>query len=140
MARRATITPEIITLIEAEVVKAHWPKVVARRLGVHTQTFNSWMKKGEEAHLNDDGDDPRDDLYLYRQLYERIEEAEAKAEMDLLNHCREQAALGKTSWNGFLTTLERRFSDRWRRRDPLMGDTQESWETQVRKFMLQSRQ
>lgn len=135
MARRATITPEIITLIEAEVKKAHWPKVVARKLGVHGNTFTSWMKKGEDAHINDEGSKPSDPLFLYRQLYERIEEAEAEAEMTLLNNCREQAALGKTSWNGFLTTLERRFSDRWRRRDPLMGDTTDSWEAQVKRFM-----
>ena len=127
---------ELVGAIEAEVKKGHWPKVVAKRLGVHGATFASWMKHGEKAHVDDTGQTFKEDDYLYRQLYERIEEAEAFAEMDMLDQARTQAINGRTSWNGFLTALERRFPDRWRRRDPAFGDAGSSYEAAVRSFVL----
>lgn len=139
VSRRAELTPEIISHVETEVRRAHFPVVVARKLGIHKKTWEGWMKEGEQAHLSDTDGDPGDAHYLERTLFERIEEAEAYAEMELLNMAREQAQLGKTSWNGFLTTLERRFSDRWRKREPSAGDINESWEAQVRKHLLAQR-
>lgn len=139
MSRRAELTPEIISHVEAQVRRAHFPHVVARLLGVHKKTWESWMKEGEQAHLDDTDSEPDEPHYLERTLFERIEEAEAYAEIELLNMAREQAELGKTSWNGFLTTLERRFSDRWRKREAGAGDLNESWEAQVRKHLLAQR-
>ena len=130
---------ELIATIEVQVQRAHFPEVVARKLGVHKKLWNEWMKLGEQAHIDGEGEEPEDEYFLYRQLFERIEEAEAYAEMELLNMAREQAELGKTSWNGFLTTLERRFSDRWRKRDAAAGDIAESWDAQVRKHLMAQR-
>lgn len=136
MSRRAELTSELISTIETQVQRAHFPEVVARKLGVHKRLWNAWMKAGEQAHLDDTDTEPGNAHFMERQLFERIEEAEAYAEMDLLNMAREQAELGKTSWNGFLTTLERRFSDRWRKRDATAGDLTETWDAQVRKHLL----
>lgn len=136
MSRRAELTPEIISTIEHSTRQAHWPKIVARKLGVHGAMFDGWMKRGEKAHLEDQGQQPEDPEFLYRQLYERVEEAEADAEIILLNNALKMAEQGKTSWNGFLTTMERRFSDRWRKRDALAGDLQESYEAQVKKAFM----
>lgn len=136
MSRRAELTPEILAIIEREVRRAHFPQVVARQLGVHKKLWDSWMKIGEQAHVNDTDGEPDEPGFIYRELFERIEEAEAYAEIDLLNKAREQAELGKSTWNGFLTTLERRFSDRWRKRDATIGDLNESWESQVKKAIL----
>jgi hypothetical protein len=139
MSRRAELTAELLASIETQVQRAHFPEVVARKLGVHKKLWNEWMKIGEKCHLDDTDGEPDDPNWIYRQLFERIEEAEAYAEMELLNMAREQAELGKTSWNGFLTTLERRFSDRWRKRDATAGDISETWDAQVRKHLLAQR-
>jgi len=139
MSHRAELTSELISTIEAETRRAHFPEVVARKLGVHRKLWQQWMKEGEQAHVDDTDSGPRDEFFMQRQLFERIEEAEAYAEMELLNMAREQAEMGKTSWNGFLTTLERRFGDRWRKRDAASGDLNESWEAQVRKHLLAQR-
>ncbi len=138
MARRAEISIELIGAIEAEVKKGHWPDRVAKRLGVHGKTYSTWMKKGEQAFVEDTDTEIRDDGYLYRQLYERVEEAEAFAEMDLLDKARTQAELGKTTWNGYLTTLERRFPDRWRRREPGFGDLSDTFEGRMKAFLAAS--
>ncbi len=57
--------------------------------------------------------------------------------LDLRGDPRIDAELGKAAWSGFLTTLERRFSDRWRKRDQALGDLGETWEAQVKKALLQ---
>jgi len=137
MSRRAELTAEMISTIELSTKKGHWPKRVARRLGVHSNTFDAWMKRGEQAHLDDTATSDSDPDFLCRQLYEKIEEAEAEAEIYMLNQAVMLAELGKTSWNGFVTIMERRFSDRWRKRDALAGDIAESWEAQVKKDLLQ---
>jgi hypothetical protein len=140
MSRRAELTPEILTVIEREVKRAHFPHVVAQRLGVHRKLWESWMKLGEDAHLRDSDGEPEDKNFIYRELFERINEAEAFAEMELLNMARDQAEQGKAAWSGFLTTLERRFSDRWRKRDAAAGDLSETWEAQVKKALLQTQE
>ncbi len=138
MSRRAELTPELLSIVEREVKNAHFPHVVAQKLGVHRKLWAAWMKIGENAHIKDTDGEPGDANFIYRELFERIQEAEAAAEMDLLNMAREQALLGKAAWSGFLTTLERRFSDRWRKRDASVGDLTESWEAQVKKALLQA--
>ncbi len=127
----------MLAVVEREVKRAHFPHVVAQRLGVHRKLWDTWMKIGEQAHLSDTHGEPADENFIYRELFERINEAEAWAEMDLLNKARDMAEQGKASWSGFLTTLERRFSDRWRKRDQALGDLGETWEAQVKKALLQ---
>lgn len=126
---------ELIDGIEAQVKRAHWPKVVARRMGIQPKTFDAWMARGAAASKADVGFKPDDPEFAYRQLFERIEEAEAIAEMHLLDMAQEQAALGKTSWNGFLQTLERRFGDRWGRRDPGLGYATDGLEGAIKRHL-----
>ena len=135
MARRAEISVELIAAIEAETRKAHWPDRVAKKLGVHGKTYSAWMKRGEQAFIDDTDADIHDEGYLYRLLYEKVEEAEAFAEMDLLEKAQTQAATKSTTWNGYLTTLERRFPDRWRRREPGFGDLADTFEGRIKAYM-----
>lgn len=131
MARRAELTIEIITILEAAVLEAHWPQIAARKLGIHRKTYNAWMKVGEDAHLAGEGQSPKDGhVFLCRTLYEKIEEAEAKAEMNLLEEVKTLAATGKTSWNAPAQILERRFPDRWKRRDASTGAFDQTWDQQ----------
>ena len=138
MSKRAELTLEIIGALEVEVKQGHWPNVVARRIGIHGNTMNAWMKRGETAYLEDTGQTPTEPEFLYRYLYESIEEAEAVAEMEMLAAAMEQAKMGRAgAGTTILTTMERRFSDRWRKRDALAGDVSESWEANVKRFIQQ---
>lgn len=133
MARRVELTPELVSQITTEVARAHYPAVVARRLGVTKQTFEGWMERGEKAHQEDWGLGPDDSEFLPRCLFEGIEEAEAQAEIDLVNQAHQLAGAGRSSWQGMMTIAERRFSDRWRKRDVLAADVGESLESRLRK-------
>ncbi len=50
---------------------------------------------------------------------------------------KEHADIGKTSWNGYLNFLERRFPDRWRKREAALGAVEETWEQQAKKWLQQ---
>jgi transposase-like protein len=136
MAKRVEISTEFITALVSEVEKAHNPGVVARKMGVHPSTYKSWMKRGEKCHLDDTGQKPSEgEPYLYRFLYEKIEEAESFAEMDLLNKARTAADQGRTTARQYLDVLERRFPDRWRRREPVTGETAASFDAIARAIL-----
>lgn len=140
MARRQDLTLEIVEAVEEQVTLGHWPHVVAKKLGIHKTIWQNWMDQGEKHHLADTANSPHDGAdYLYRQLYERIGEAEAAAELDALRMLKLCAEAGKTSWNGYLNFLERRFPDRWRKREAAMGAVDESWEAVAKKFQEQQR-
>jgi hypothetical protein len=53
----------------------------------------------------------------------------------MLEQARTQASNGRTTWNGYLTTLERRFPDRWRRRDPAYGELADTFEGRIKAYM-----
>ena len=138
MARRQVLTLSVIEAVEKEVLLGHWPHVVAKKLGIHKTIWTNWMDAGEKHHLADTANSPKDgDDYLYRQLYERIEEAEASAELDALRMLKQCAEAGKTSWNGYLNFLERRFPDRWRKREAALGAMDETWDSIAKKCQEQ---
>ena len=125
MARRQQLTEEIIERLEEETLLGAWPHVIAKRLGIHKSTYQNWMAAGEKHHLADTAEKPTDGAgYLERQLYERIEEAEAQAEIDMLNALKVHADSGKSTWNGYMAMLERRFPERWRKKDAISGSGQ----------------
>src|SRR5690348_1272042 len=80
------------------------------------------MDAGEKHHLADTATSVHDGVeFLYRVLYESVQEAEAQAEVNLVHALHVHAEAGKTTWNAFMNMLERRFPDRWRKKDAIMG-------------------
>lgn len=128
MARRQELSIELVTQLADAAREGHVPHVAARKVGVHKTVFSGWMEAGEQAHLEDAAQRVSDDpvLYLRRQLYERVTEAEAECEMTWVTELKKKADIGKTTWQGYMTLLERRFGDRWRKRDPGTGTADES--------------
>ena len=73
--------------------------------GVNYNTFRAWMKRGEEEPYG-----------IYRDFYNAVKKAEAEAEEKLIKILND-AAPG--DWRAALAMLERRWPERWAKREKL---------------------
>ena len=90
-----TITETFCELIEA----GNYIATCLRIVKITRHTYNRWMRLGAE------GVDP------YRTFYDRILEAEAVCEANLVE---QWTKAGKTDWRAIQNLLSRRFPERWR--------------------------
>lgn len=109
MARPTTLTPEIATGIVTLIEHAVHPAVAAGAYGVATSTYYQWIARGE-------GTDPlRPSEPIYTEFAEMVRDAEYKAESTLVS-----LAISKVKTTAdAVQLLERRFSDRWKRREEM---------------------
>jgi hypothetical protein len=94
----AELREEICRLIRA----GNFPAIAARSAGIAESTFYRWMERGRSEAKGP-----------YLKFYEAIKEAEAGGEVHLVAVLRKHAT---DDWRAALALLERRHSDRWRRR------------------------
>lgn len=78
-------------------------KTAANLAGVSQKTFSEWLSRGEN-----DPDGP------FGQWALNVRQAQAKFEQAMLEKVIEHSE-AKGNWIGFMTILERRFSEHWRR-------------------------
>ncbi len=109
MARPTKLTPEIQERIVAAIRAGNYPEPSACSAGVSPATYYRWMKRGEEAKTG-----------IYREFYEAVKRAEASAEVHAVAVIRKEIAAG--DWRAAANFLERRFGDRWRRRESIEHD------------------
>jgi hypothetical protein len=86
------------------IASGSYAEVAARANGVGTTTFYRWMQRGEEEETG-----------KYREFREAVKEAEAKSEVLTVGRI-QQAAAGGT-WTAAAWYLERKYPDRWGRKD-----------------------
>ena len=87
-----------------EAVRAgNYIVVSARCAGIHYDTLREWVKRGE-----------REKTGAYHEFSEALKKAESDSEMHAVSMV-QLAILG--NWQAAMTYLERRYPDRWRRRD-----------------------
>ena len=85
-----------------------------RAVGISRETFYTWLENGEGREVvTADGTVIVYDKPLYREFREKAQEAIALAEVALVH----QAKKGLDGWQAQMTMLERRFPERWARRD-----------------------
>jgi transposase len=105
------LTPEI----EAKVVEAlragNWARIAAQYAGISQRTFHNWMEWGEA------GREP------YVRFLESVRQAESATEIRAVAII--QSAMPK-DWKAAMSFLERRFSDRWGRRERITHEGGES--------------
>jgi hypothetical protein len=107
MASKTKLTPTLQEKICNLLRHGNYVETAARCAGIHRDTFYTWMKKGEE------GVEP------YAAFNEAVHEALALGEaLDLAKI--EKAAT--TNWTAAAWRLERRFPERWGRRDRVKVD------------------
>jgi hypothetical protein len=101
--RPTKLTKDLTNKICRAIRAGNYPAVAARSCGVAESTFYRWMEEGRSAKKG-----------LHRDFYEEVKGAEAEAEV------RAVAVIAKAmsgEWRPAFGLLERRFAERWRRRE-----------------------
>jgi len=106
----AQTTERILTAVRAGCTF----EVAAQSAGVGATTFYTWKARGQ-----------REERGPYRELWEALKRAEAESELTLLAIVRKAA---QTQWQAAMTILERRFPERWGRRDRLNVELRQEYE------------
>ena len=103
MARPTKLTPERHTAIVQAILAGNYAETAARYAGVATTTFYNWMNRGKDGKSG-----------LYVEFVDAVENAKAQAEIRDVALI-ERAA--KVTWQAAAWMLERKFPDRWGRRE-----------------------
>lgn len=101
---RAKLTPELIQSMAAAISEGNYVETVIRAHGIGRSSYYEWRRRGATATSG-----------LHRQLYEATEAAQAKAEQHYVGVIKDAANSG--TWTAAAWYLERRYPDRWGRRD-----------------------
>jgi transposase-like protein len=115
MGRPTKLTKARRAGIVSMIAAGSYAEVAARANGVGPSTYYAWMKRGEDAEVDDTGKPLDFDDERYVEFREAVKEAEAKAEVLAVGRI-QQAAAGGT-WQASAWYLERKYPDRWGRKD-----------------------
>ena len=95
MGRKSKLTPELQQEIIHRLVEGHFIEIICKANHIADSSYYEWLKKGEKQTSG-----------KYHDFWEAIQEAEAKAEMNLFDK------VDDPKW-----VLERRFGKRWAKKD-----------------------
>ncbi len=109
MSHPPNISPAIQASICRALKKGHYLAQAANLAGVPTRTLMRWLAKGRDADEANE-DNP------YRAFNDAVQEAIAHAENECLNAVDE--AIEHGTWQAAAWKAERRWPERWGRRDP----------------------
>ena len=126
--RPGKLTAEIQERILDAVLEGAPMATAAQAVGVSRSTLYRWLERGDHAeaqaleHFDSDDTPGRDELYQhldpalwpYLDFRDVLKSAEAFAELELLRLTRYG---GPQPWTAYMTILERRWAEHWRRRD-----------------------
>ena len=102
---RTTILSEVIQNAMVEAIReGNYASTASEAVGIGESTHYRWMKQGEEG------------IEPYRGYWEAIKKAEAQAEMSAVQNIQTHSA---DNWTASAWYLERKFPDRWGRKDKL---------------------
>lgn len=112
VAHPQKLTRTVCDKICEGVLKGNYITTVCRSVGISSATYYIWKKKGEKG------------IEPYKEFYERVTEAEAQAEMDILNVIY-TSAIDQGNWLSSAWILERKYPDRFGKREKmaLQSDT-----------------
>jgi hypothetical protein len=110
------LTPERAKGIADMIRAGAYAVVAARANGIGESTYHQWYKRGREAVWSDTGALADEADRPYVEFAEAVKEAEAVAEVLSVGSIRQA---GATSWQAHAWYLERKYPDRWGRKDHL---------------------
>lgn len=114
MARHTSLTPEVQAKIIQALECGAYLETAAAYAGIAKCTFFDWMRRGErEIQRREHGKDPRSSEDVFVDFKYTINEKLASYEIDLLSTIKDA---GNKDWRAPAFLLERRFSDRYSRR------------------------
>lgn len=105
VGRSSKLTPEVQEKIVSAIRAGNYAKVAAGYAGVGERTFYTWMQRGREESEG-----------IYQQFQRSVKDAEREAEVRAVAMVQKHMA---DNWQASMTFLERKFPDRWGRRDRL---------------------
>lgn len=107
MPRPSKLTPAVKAALVEAVEGGNYIETAVRACGIGTSTYYRWMEQGEADLENGKAS-------AHRELWEAIKTAEAEAETNALSQIR---AAARENWQAAAWYLERKFPDRWGRRE-----------------------
>lgn len=102
--RRPKLTPDLLTEFVKLLGEGNYVYIVCKAVGIGKTSYHAWRTKGQAATSG-----------IYREFYEQTEQATAKAEGNYLGIIKDAAKSG--TWQAAAWYLERRYPERWGRRD-----------------------
>lgn len=107
MGRKPKLTKGLIQNAEKLLKGGNYVETVCEYLGIGTTTWYRWMQEGEQANFG-----------LKREFWEAIKKAESEAEIRLVTDLQKIADEERT-WQAIAWMLERKYPDRWGKKDRL---------------------
>ncbi|OPX58898.1 MAG: hypothetical protein A4E25_01435 [Methanobacterium sp. PtaB.Bin024] len=106
MARPSKLTPELVDEIVKHIKAGNYPETAAEIAGISSTTFYRWKKYGKERKTG-----------KFREFWESIKKAESFAEGLRVQTILKASEDG--NWQAAGWWLERKFPDRWGRRQEI---------------------
>lgn len=101
---KTKLTPELVAQAAKMIAEGCYVETVAQALGIHKSTWYEWIKKGEEEEAG-----------IYRDFADAIKKATPQAEIKAVEGVLKAGREG--NWQALAWFLERRFPERYGRRD-----------------------
>lgn len=91
--------------------------VIAAGLGIHPDTFQTWLRRGRDS-LSATPEDVDRELTVHEQLFLRLEETRAEVAADMSEIVLDAAMSRQpNTWQAAMTFLERRYPHEWGKRE-----------------------
>ena len=100
------------------VLKGNYVATVCQSVGINRSTYYEWKKKGKQG------------IEPYKQFYDRVTEAEAKAEMDILNVIYTNA-IDECNWVSSAWILEKKYPNRFGKREQMALATDNDFKLEI---------
>lgn len=101
---KCKLTDNLIKIVEKEISDGNYITTVCQAHGINRTTFYEWKRRGEKASSG-----------IYRDFYEAVNRAEAESEKKYVGVIKDAANTG--TWTAAAWWLERRYPDRWGKRE-----------------------
>jgi len=118
--RNLKLTPEFIKKIIPSIEAGNYIETVCRAHGIDKSTYYKWLQKGEKAKNG-----------IYFEFFHAVRDAEARAERKLIEEWRDKLKESPASYKDF---LERRYSERWGKKDRVEVSGAMDINIQIRKY------
>lgn len=108
MGRPTKLTKEIHNTIVRHIKTGNYIETAAAAAGINKKTLYEWLKRGAQEEIG-----------IYTDFSNAVEMAMAQSEIDMINKLKKHdlSSAQSIEWR-----LERRFPDRWGRKDKLTAD------------------
>jgi hypothetical protein len=115
--RPTAFTPATKKIILACIRKGMYPSEAAARAGIHYSTLKAWLGQGYDYQaLRIDGEKLAARERALADFYVAFQGKEAEHVEDLLTNI-ERIGVQDGQWTALMTILERRYPDRWKKRE-----------------------